>query len=202
MARTYKVRPFEQMSAWTSDRHRYLEYVEHLLEELLATAAEVKSTWPSGARSALPVSEVPPELHRLCRKRDRLSDSVMLFAAMAVEAFINFYGAYRLGEQQFNRHVERLPIERKVQLLLLVCDGVEVDNEEPLIIALNAVTGRRNQLAHPKAKEVPRDQPMEDRTGRHIPETAEKQVQAMREFFTEFGRLVPRSRHILPCVKY
>jgi putative ribosome biogenesis GTPase RsgA len=117
---------------------------------------------------------------------------------MAVEAFINFYGVHRLGEQQFNRHVERLPIERKVQLLLLICDGVEVDKEERLVIALNAVAQRRNQLAHPKAKEVPRDQPAEDRTGNPIPETAQQQVQAMREFFTEFGRLVPRSRHLLP----
>jgi hypothetical protein len=198
MARTYKVRPFEQTAAWSSDRRRYLEYVEHLLEELLPTAAGVLSAWPPGAPPALPISEMPPALHRLCRKRDRLSDSVMLFAAMAVEAFINFYGVYRLGEQQFNRHVERLPLERKVQLLLLVCDRIEVDKDDRLLMALKAVAERRNQLAHPKAKQVPRDQPAADRTGNPIPDTAQKQIQAMREFFTEFGRLVPRSRHVLP----
>ena len=82
MARAYKVHPSEQTAAWTSDRRRYLEYVEHLLEELLPTAADVRGAWPPGAPPALPVSEMPPELHRLCRKRDQLSDSVMLFAAI------------------------------------------------------------------------------------------------------------------------
>lgn len=28
--------------------------------------------------------------------------------------------------------------------------------------------------------------------------TAQKQIEAMRGFFVEFGRLVPRSRHMLP----
>jgi hypothetical protein len=198
MARAYKVYPFEQTSAWTSDRRRYFQYAEHSLEELLPIAAEVLASWPHGAPSAIEVGDMPPELHRLCRKRDRLSDSVMLFAAMAIEAFINFYGVYRLGEQQFNRHVERLPIDRKVQLLLLVCDGLEVDKEEPLMTALKTVVEGRNQLAHPKAKQVSRDQPMEDRTGQPIPETAQKHIEAMRDFFTQFGRLVPRSRHMLP----
>ena len=140
---------------------------------------------------SLPLDEMPPELHRLCRRRDRTSDSIMLFAAMAVEAFVNFYGVFRLGEEQFKRHVERLPLERKTQLLLLICDGLEVDNGDRLIIAIKAVAERRNTLAHPKARKVPRDQPAKDRTGWPIPETAQEQIQAMREFFSEFGRLVP-----------
>jgi hypothetical protein len=122
----------------------------------------------------------------------------MLFAAIAIEAFVNFYGVYRLGEEQFNRHVERLPWDRKVPLLLLICDGVEMDKEEPLMLALKAVVERRNRLAHPKTKQVPRDQPWQDREGQPIPETAQKQIEAMRDFFTQFGVLVPRSRHLLP----
>ena len=122
----------------------------------------------------------------------------MLFAAMAIEAFINFYGVSRLGEEQFKQHVERLPIERKMQLLLLICDGLEVEKGDRLIIALKAVADRRNALAHPKAKQVPRDQPARDRSGWPIPEAAQEQIQTMREFFSEFGRLVPRSRHSSP----
>jgi hypothetical protein len=197
MARTYKVYPFVQTAAWTSDRRRYLQYVEQLLEELLPITAEVQAAWPPGASSAIPVGQMPPVLHRLCRKRDRLSDSVMLFSAMAVEAFINFYGVYRLGEEQFNSEMERMPLYQKVQLLLRECDRIEVDKEGPLMRVLKEVAERRNQLAHPKTKQVPRDQPAEDRTGQPIPETAQRQIQAMREFFTEFGRLVPGSQHLL-----
>ncbi len=109
----------------------------------------------SATPQLLPVDEIPPELHRLCRKRDRLSDSIMLFAAMTVEAFINFYGVYRLGEEQFKRHVERLPIERKMQLLLLICDGLEVDKGDRLIIALKAVAERRNAARTSEGKAGP-----------------------------------------------
>jgi hypothetical protein len=35
--------------------------------------------------------------------------------------------------------MERLPVQRKLQLLLLVCDGLEVDEKDPVIIALKAV---------------------------------------------------------------
>ena len=74
---------------------------------------------------------------------------------MTVEAFINFYGVYRLGEEQFKRHVERLPIERKMQLLLLICDGLEVDKGDRLIIALKAVAERRNAARTSEGKAGP-----------------------------------------------
>ena len=44
-------------------------------------------------------------------ERDALADSIVLFSAMAVEAFINYYGVVRLGEQQFNAHFERLRLK-------------------------------------------------------------------------------------------
>jgi hypothetical protein len=141
MARTYKIHPFEQATAHTSHRLRYLEYVGIGCR----TPSYSSRRWPS--------------------KRSSTS-----------------MGVYRLGEEQFNWHVERLPIERKMQLLLLICDGLEVDKEDRLIVARKAVAGRRNALAHPKAKQVPRDQPAKDRTGWPIPETAQEQIQAMREF--------------------
>ena len=118
--------------------------------------------------------------------------------AIAIEAFINFYGVYRLGEKQFTRHVERLPIQRKLELLLMICDGVEIEETEPVVTALKFVVERRNRLAHPKSREVSPDQPPEQRMGENIPDSAINTVQAMKDFFRAFGDLVPESKPLLP----
>jgi hypothetical protein len=78
-----------------------------------------------------------------------------------------------------------------MQLLLLICDGLEMDKTDLLMIALQTLAGRRNALAHPKTKQVSPDQPAKDRTGRPIPETAQEQIQAMREFFSSSADLFP-----------
>jgi hypothetical protein len=84
-------------------------------------------------------------------------------------------------------------IERTSDLIMLL-SGTR--REDRLIIALKAVAERRNALPHPKAKQVPRDQPAKDRSGWPIPETAQDQIKAIREFLSEFGRLVPRGRYL------
>jgi len=130
MTYSYRIRPVEQVGAWSTDHRRYYQYAEQGLEELIPLAATVCQSWPSNTPEVLPVSEIPLELRRLCRQRDRLSDSVMLFAAIAVEAFINYYGVRRLSEKQFSRHVERLSSQRKLELLLLICDNYELNETE------------------------------------------------------------------------
>jgi hypothetical protein len=56
------------------------------------------------------------------RKRDLLSDAVKIFSAMAVGAFLNYYGVVRLGEDECASHFERLGLVPKLRTLLLVCD--------------------------------------------------------------------------------
>jgi hypothetical protein len=199
MSQAFKVRPVAQVGAWSTDHRRYFANAAHGLDELILLADEVARRWPPEAPPLLQVDQMPPGLHELCRRRDHLSDSLMLFAAIAVEAFINYYGLVRLGNVQFNRHFERLPIQRKVELLLLVCDNVELEAKDPILTALGTVMERRNRLAHPKAKQVAPDQPPEERVKEAIPDAATSAVSAMREFFEEFVRLVPGSRHMVPA---
>jgi len=179
---------------WRTEHRRYHEYVEQALQELGGLAAEVSRKWPADGPAFLPMTELPADLHRLCRRRDHLSDSIRLFAAIAIEAFINYYGVARLGARQFNRHVERLPLHRKVELLLLVCDQVELDDRDELLAALSAVVEGRNELAHPKAAEIPDDSELQSGD----PQAAEKAVWAMRRFFARFVALVPTSHHMIP----
>jgi hypothetical protein len=198
MSKAFTVRPVAQTGAWSTDHRRHFDYAARGLEELIPLAEEVVRQWPADAAPLLQVDRMPQGLHELCRRRDHLSDSVALFAAIAVEAFINYYGLVRLGEDQFNRHFERLPIRRKLELLLLVCDGVELEVQDPINRALRNVVERRNRLAHPKAKQVSPDQPPEERVKEAIPEGARASVDAMKAFSQEFVGLVPGSRHMIP----
>ena len=57
---------------------------------------------------------------------------VRIYAAMAVEGFLNFYGVLRLGQNVFDEHFERLGLVPKVRALLLVCDQLDVSQQDPL----------------------------------------------------------------------
>ena len=65
---------------------------------------------PPGTRDAI------DEIHGL-------SDSAVLFAAMAVESFLNFYGVVRLGEDFYSRNYERLGILQKLAAIVATCSG-------------------------------------------------------------------------------
>jgi hypothetical protein len=82
--------------------------------------------WPAGASDGIRVGDGPPGLHEPCLTRDTLADTVVLLSAMSVEAFLDYYGVVRLGDEQFNPHSERLGTEKKLCVVLLVCDGLAV----------------------------------------------------------------------------
>ena len=59
-----------------------------------------------------------------------------LYAAMAVEGFLNWYGVFRLGEEIFNQHFERLGLVPKLRVLLLVCDSIHVGKGDQVVLVL------------------------------------------------------------------
>jgi hypothetical protein len=85
-------------------------------------------------------------------ERDQLSDSIRVYAAMAVEGFLNWYGVLRLGEAVFNEHFERLSLVTKAKTLLLVCDSLTLTRDDPLLAVMDKVAQSRNALVHPKAR--------------------------------------------------
>jgi len=170
------------------------------LIELESVTKQVKRLWPHALdRSVTNTRAKHPELWKLSRKRDRLSDSVRIFAAMAVEAFINFYGIIRLGEAEYTEHFERLGIVPKLRVLLLVCDSISLGTSDQLVVSLRRIADERNTLVHPKAKELPRNVPAKGRGGARIPDSAREAVADMKKFFQEFGEAVPGVRHLLPA---
>lgn len=192
------LRPHSGLGHWLSDDRRYCEYARTLLVELERVTEEVKKQWPGPLDQALKGDQHTPELWSLVRKRDLLSDSVKIFSAMAVEAFLNYYGIVRLGEDEYASHFERLGLVPKLRTLLLVCDSLLISEADPLVQLLQSIARRRNSLVHPKAQELEQYVPAETRGGNKIPEVARDAVQEMDAFFKEFFAAVPKAVHLVP----
>lgn len=195
----FSLRPHNVIGAWTSDDRRHVESAEQLLLELEEVAAQVVEQWPLPIGETVRNAEADhPDLYALTRRRDRISDSVRLFSALAVEGFLNYYGVVRLGEEAFNAHFERLGLVPKLRALLLVCDSMAISSDDSLCRLLSQLANARNSLAHPKAKEYSGYVPAEERPGVAIPQAARDSVFTMRSFFEQFVLLIPESKHLVP----
>lgn len=192
------LRSHDALGWWRSDDRRFYECAHLQLKELEQVALEVKQEWPLPLDETVRNGDDHPELFALVRRRDMLSNSVIIFSAMAVEAFLNYYGVVRLGNQQYLDNFERLPSISKLKILLLVCDSIALPDADRSVTLLRRIAKRRNHLVHPKAKELPCYMPAEKRPYVEIPEYAQKAVQDMDNFFKEFIAIVPAAAHLVP----
>jgi len=197
----HSVHPVDRIGAWTTNHRRYYDRAHFALVELTVAAKAVLDVWPDAGRTAIAVDELPPDVHDLCLRRDTLADAVVMLAAMSAEAFLNFYGVVRLGDDQFSEHFEMLQTERKLRVLLLVCDGVAVTRKDPVVVAIRSLMDRRNALAHPKAREVEPDLPPGSRAGPPLPEGAAEVLDDCTRFFRLFLELVPGAAHLTPNLR-
>ena len=93
---------------WYTEVDRFHGLAHLHLKRLKQFAAQVSDAWP-----VAPNLKLNAELIALAGERDAASDIARMFAAMAIEAFLNYYGAVRLGEDEYKAHFERLGIVPK-----------------------------------------------------------------------------------------
>jgi hypothetical protein len=194
----FSVRPHDGLGWWLSDDRRFAENARTLLLEFESVVAQVNAAWPKPLGETLRDGEHTPELWALVRKRDLLSDAIRTFSAMAAEAFLNFYGVVRLGEEEYSTHFERLGLIPKLRQIFLICDGLSISDQDPLVENLRLIAQSRNSLLHPKAKELAGYVPAEDREGVKIPDAARDAVRNMNAFFERFVEAVPDAEHLVP----
>lgn len=195
---TSNIRPLGATGAWLTNADAYSEYAQLNFEELKEITDKISEEWPIPLNETIRNPQDHPQIWKLVKKRDSLSDSVLIYTAMAVEAFVNYYGVVRIGEVNYKNLFERLGAIPKLKTLLLVCDSLAVSNNDPLMKVLDKIAVRRNQLVHPKTKEVEDYLPAEERPGNLIPEVAEEAINDMVEFFTEFLLAVPDAEYMIP----
>ena len=119
------------------------------------------------------------------------SDSTQIFCAIAVEAFLNFYGVVRLTESGYGHDIEKRGLRSKVQLILEHCDGVRIPEAHGILAIALRISNRRGRPSHPKSRELPAVPTPLDRAGDPIPQAAQDAYEDMLDFFRQFKRLVP-----------
>ena len=194
----FNLRPHDFLASWESNDRRYYRQALELLSELELLCEEVKSNWPVALGELIKNARTNyPALDQLVDKRNRKSDLVRIYSAMAVEGFLNWYGVLRLGEDVFNAHFERLNILEKLKMLLLVCDSIVIDNSDSLSVTLKSIAESRNALVHPKSREVYELSTSPQKYSK-IPHTARDAVNNMKLFFSEFIKAIPDAAKLIP----
>ena len=196
----FRVRARHHLGVYHTNHEKYYEFLPILLQDLESCLSDITAAWPKDATGAITEAS-HPHIYRLCVRRDSLTDSMTIYAAMCLKATLNYYGVRRLGDRQFRLHVERLPMKRKLQLLLLWCENTIVDPEGELLQILSRVTQRRNQLVYPTTQEVDRLLSADERGGRPCVEIAREALADSRAFFRELLIVAPETVDVHPVVR-
>ena len=144
-----------------------------------------------GARKKGGTYRIPPNL---LEKYRFFRSAAVVFSAMAVEGFLNYYGVKRLGNDFYRDNYERLNTHQKLSALVATCTGHLLPKHAELVRVLRRLTERRNALVHPKAREVlaevkdgnPRRAPPRSAVA---PTPAADSVRDMERFFELFAEL-------------
>ena len=116
--------------------------------------------------------------------------SVILFAALEVEATLNFHGVVLLGNDYFDRNMERLRPEEKLAGLVAIARQSLVEKDDEINVVLRRIFTGRNGVAHPKTKAF-KDWDSVKATIDETIETARLAVADMSRFLELFRLLVP-----------
>lgn len=185
------LRPHFVVGSWMTDAGRFAEYARMNLLDTERLAAEVSKEWPGPPASTLKFEDAPAALWEKARRRDMASDSTKLFCAIAVEAFLNFYGVVRLTEAGYKHDLEMKGLATKTRLLLDHCDGINSPKSDKIVEIVSRIAARRANLAHPKSRELSGPPTAQDKAGDLVPQAAQEAYGEMLAFFKEFQLLVP-----------
>lgn len=155
-----------------------------MLESVLSQVESEHATLHDDAATA---SEVPC-LGTRWRECEALSEQVIIYALMSIEAFLNLYGVYRLGEEEYQKELASLGLVPKLRRLLDDCDGIREPETDAVVRALSDVVGARDRLVQPEVG-LGRDR---------LAVAPHGTVEAMKKVFFEFAKLQPRALHLMP----
>jgi len=89
--------------------------------------------------------------HDLCSKQQKSGTTVIVFAAICLEAFINDYASMKLSKQLFEK-IEMLGFCNKWVIVPKLVTGKEFNTSSKAFELLRQLIKNRNELVHPKPK--------------------------------------------------
>ena len=190
------VSPFRRSGAWIQFHDRYRRAAAGALWQLRGLHARYHREYDAMVAAG---EERGFAFHELAGMREQgaaLATAVEMYSAMSVEAFLNFYGVVRLGEDLYAENLQKVGVTEKLTLLLAVCDGVQIDKKSELWRTVRALFDRRNALVHPKARELrglPDDgsEPPPPPPQQDLLELATTAYRRMRTFYRLFSEHAP-----------
>lgn len=183
------VQPFLRHGVWTTLHDRYGQAAIHALQELV----EAKATYIE-RETKLKSDNQDPNLISYLMMEDGeqlevMSVTVEILCCMSVEAFLNFYGVVRLGEEFYHRTFERLGILQKLPTLVATCQDILLPRGAEIATVIKRMFERRNSLVHPKAKDVSGGVHAHPDQADDSVTPAKNMVEDMRRFFRLFNDL-------------
>jgi hypothetical protein len=193
----FQMRSLTERSRWVTFHREYYRDLGRLMEDLQGYQSQVEAALPPDVGEAFRSADYP-DASRLCKRRNAALHSIVVFAAMACEATVNYFGARRFGGEVFEEYFERMAWIPKVKTMVLLGAGVRVRKKHPLLRAAQRISEMRGELVHPKAKELPWDPPTDYHRGPPVIETAKAAIDACNAFLDEFTKFVPEGSGIDP----
>jgi hypothetical protein len=184
------VRGFPGSGSWTAPHGLHRRSATRLRADLQALLDEARASGEIRATSEMPGGAIVRH-GEVGERIATLAETVELFAAMAVEGAVNFYGAVVLGERYFKRHFEKLGAVPKLAAVMLGCAGIIVADDAEILTLVRRIHDRRNQLVHPKVRETSLVQHQAGWDLRGIPEEADDMIRDMERFFELLGQYEP-----------
>jgi hypothetical protein len=121
---------------------------------------------------------------------------------MSVEAFLNYYGVKLIGEESYKRTYEKIGITQKLEILLAIHKKVNLPRNSEITKLLRKMFDKRNNLVHPKTKEISFDDLLQGNFGtlssdKDIIAEAVNRVQEMESFYRYFQEIDPEIKSLV-----
>jgi hypothetical protein len=177
------IQSFVRAGVWRSEAD-YFPWAQWCLTEANARVSECRVLRNNVARRSVNDPNLL-RLQRLFEEAYLLANAAVVFAAMAVESFTNFYGVVRLGEEFYSRNYERMGVVPKLAAVLATCTGKLLTDDSEITRVVRRLSERRNALVHPKTREADLDD-IDPSKDLRIFDDARDAIADVRQFFELF----------------
>ncbi len=196
------IAPFRRPGSWEFEGG-LREQAVRALELAEQVSVDLRKEWEAARARQLAGDKAAGRLVSRERivERNLFTTAAVVLSAMAAEAFLNFYGVKRMGQEFYEGHYERLGFVPKLTGIIEMCCGVRLDDDAEIISVARVLSEARNRLAHPKTKEGG-SAARSSQVGpiRHPLDVARESVAHMNQFFQLFASFDPDSSDIVHAI--
>jgi len=157
-----KIPAYKRSGVWITKHNSYFSFAHEERKRFFLSLEELKNL-ESGIRKKF--SNDPEYLDVALHVESesvrgdayRHATSMLLYLCMSVEGFINNYGAVRMSPKYYRDNIERQNLAKKVSLIMGICFQEIIDPNDNVLRNIKAMFEERNQLVHPKTRELDHD---------------------------------------------